>query len=86
MHWRPAVSTLTIKGLPEEIHKRLKYSAARHHRSINKEAISRLEENLERTPEEGEELLKRAMQIRASLKGFKATEAELKKAKAWGRK
>jgi plasmid stability protein len=79
------MSTLTIKGLPEEIHKRLKYSATRHHRSINKEAISRLGESLERTPEEGEAILERAMQIRAALKGFKATEAELKKAKAWGR-
>lgn len=79
------MATLTIKGLPNEIHKRLKYSADQHHRSINKEAITRLGESLERTPAEGEALLRRAMDIRASLKGFKATETELKKIKESGR-
>ena len=33
------MATLTIKNVPEKLHKRLKESAAQHRRSINSEAI-----------------------------------------------
>jgi plasmid stability protein len=80
------MATLTIKGLPKELHERLKFSAGQHHRSINKEAITLLGESLERTPAEGEALLKRAMDIRASLTGFRTGETALNKAKSSGRR
>ena len=37
------MATLTIKNVPEKLHKRLKESAVQHRRSINSEAISCLE-------------------------------------------
>lgn len=39
---------LLIKDLPPELHQRLKESAARHHRSLTKEALALLEEALAR--------------------------------------
>lgn len=37
---------LVIKQLPEELHRKLKEQAARHHRSMTKEAITLLEKGL----------------------------------------
>ncbi len=37
------MSAITLKNIPEELHQRLKESAATHHRSLNKEIIARLE-------------------------------------------
>ena len=39
---------LVIKGLPVEIHRRLKEDAAQHHRSMTQEAIAILEQGLHR--------------------------------------
>jgi plasmid stability protein len=38
---------LVIKNLPPDLHRRLKESAERHHRSMTKEVISVLEQALE---------------------------------------
>ena len=38
--------TLTIKNIPTKLHERLKKSANDHHRSLNGEVISRLEQGL----------------------------------------
>lgn len=40
------MSTLVIKNLPEQLHKRLKALAERNHRSVTKEAIRLLESGL----------------------------------------
>jgi plasmid stability protein len=40
------MATLTIKNIPEKLHKLLKESAAQHRRSINSEAICCLEKVL----------------------------------------
>lgn len=37
---------LLIKNLPPDLHQKLRESAARHHRSLNKEALALLEEAL----------------------------------------
>ncbi len=37
---------LVIKNLPEDIHNRLKETAARHHRSMTQQAIAILEQGL----------------------------------------
>jgi plasmid stability protein len=39
-------TTLTLKGLPDEIYGRLKESAVANHRSLNSEIISRLQAQL----------------------------------------
>jgi plasmid stability protein len=41
---------LLIKDLPDDLHQRLKESAARHHRSLTKEAMALLEEALAKGP------------------------------------
>ncbi len=42
------MSTLLLKNVPEEVKKRLKEQAELNHRSVNKEAIARLEQSLAR--------------------------------------
>lgn len=37
------MSAITLKNIPEDLHQRLKESAAAHHRSLNGEIIARLE-------------------------------------------
>ncbi|MGH8522956.1 MAG: FitA-like ribbon-helix-helix domain-containing protein [Gammaproteobacteria bacterium] len=38
--------TITLKNIPDELHQRLRLSANRHHRSLNREIISLLETSL----------------------------------------
>ncbi len=77
---------LTIKGLPDEVYRRLKTSAARHRRSLNSEIITCLERSLafpERRPEETVAALRR---LHRSLRGApKLTDAFLRRAKGTGR-
>lgn len=42
--------TITLKNVPEELHRRLKERAERHHRSLNREAIRCLEEVVSEEP------------------------------------
>lgn len=46
MHFGCIMATLTIKNLPDEIYATLTKTAKRHRRSINSEAIVRLEQGL----------------------------------------
>lgn len=39
--------TLTLKNVPDDLHRRLKAVAQENHRSLNREAIRRLEESLD---------------------------------------
>lgn len=52
--------TLTIKGIPDELYKRLKRRAAERHRSINSEVLVYLEGALRSQPVDAEALLARA--------------------------
>lgn len=45
---------LVIRQLPEELHRKLKEQAARHHRSMSKEALALLERGLALEDEVGE--------------------------------
>jgi plasmid stability protein len=40
------MTTITLKNIPDDLHQRLKESATRHHRSLNREIIARLESQL----------------------------------------
>jgi plasmid stability protein len=53
------MATLTIKGVPDDLYDRLKVSAAEHRRSLNSEAIVRLEQALGRQRIDKEALLAR---------------------------
>jgi hypothetical protein len=44
------VPGLLIKDVPSELHRKLKEQAARHHRSMTKEALVLLQQALEATP------------------------------------
>lgn len=48
---------LTIKGIPDEVYRKLKAAAERHRRSLNSEAIVCLERSLSTEREDPGELL-----------------------------
>lgn len=60
-----AMATLTIKNLPDRLYQRLKETARRHRRSINSEAIVRLEQALQHVEPNEEELIRRIRALRA---------------------
>lgn len=60
--------TLTLKNLPESLHRRLKERAARNHRSLNREAIRLLEQAVAAdAPPERDEAWERAEAFRQKL-------------------
>jgi plasmid stability protein len=60
-------ATLTLKNIPDELHERLKASAAAHRRSLNGEAIVCLETVLMGRRVDAEERVARARGLRAGL-------------------
>jgi plasmid stability protein len=52
--------SLTIKGLPDELHARLKERAERHRRSMNSEVITILERALTNRRPDADEMIRRA--------------------------
>ncbi|PYV27220.1 MAG: plasmid stability protein [Acidobacteria bacterium] len=79
------MATLTIKNVPEKLHKRLKQSAAQHRRSVNSEAIACLERTLLSTRIDPEEFLARARALRERTPNLYVTADDLRKAKNEGR-
>lgn len=80
--------TLTIKGMPDPLYRKLKRRAASHGRSLNSEILISLEQAVSAAPAPVQTLLARADRVRAALasKGVRPlTQAELRKAKASGR-
>lgn len=61
-------TTLTLKGLPDEVYVRLKDSAVANHRSLNSEIISRLQAQVMPTRTTAQEHLAaiRALRVRIS--------------------
>jgi plasmid stability protein len=79
------MSTLTIKNLPPELYERLKQSAERNRRSLNREIIVCLEKALLERPRDTEEILKRVTALRKQLRVRPLTEEILRQAKNEGR-
>jgi plasmid stability protein len=79
------MATLTIKNVPQKLHRRLKQSAAEHRRSMNSEVIACLERTLMSTRIDPEEFLKRARSLRERTPHLYVTEEDLRKAKNEGR-
>ena len=64
------MASITIKGVPPELHERLKEAARRNHRSLRGEIIACLERHVERLPRRKEELLAEAAALRERLPRF----------------
>lgn len=81
------MATLTIKNLPDSLYERLKLTAANHRRSINSEAIVRLERSLDIHETNTDEILAEVRKSRNELakKGVYLTEEMLRQAKEEGR-
>jgi antitoxin FitA len=77
--------TLTIKGMPEVLYRRLKEQAEAHRRSLNSEILVALERALAVAPPDADALLARADALRSSLRVPRLTEARLRAAKGTGR-
>ena len=71
---------LTLKGIPEALHARLKESAKANRRSINQEAIARLSESLLVRKVDPGETLARLAELRARSPRAAMSEAEIRRA------
>ena len=78
------MATLTLKNLPEDLHRRLKARAARNQRSLNREVIECLRNATSATPVDPDALLARARELRRKTSG-RLTDRELRRLKAMGR-
>ena len=61
------MATITLKNIPEQLHKKIKQRAVQHHRSLNSEIISCLERALGSSPIDTEALITRARDMRSKL-------------------
>jgi Arc-like DNA binding domain. len=77
---------LTIKGMPDDLYRRLKKRAAANRRSLNSEIIFSLEDITSRVPPDSAALLKMADEIRNSVKLPYLTDKFLEAAINRGRK
>jgi plasmid stability protein len=80
------MATLTIKGLPDTLYRRLKARAAKQRRSINSEAILCLERELLADRVDPRIVLARIDRLRESLRLPPLTDELLREAKEYGRK
>ena len=77
--------TLNLKNVPVRLHRRLKQSAREHRRSLNNEAIFRLEQALGEERYDAETTLARAREVRIRLPGQTLSDPDLRRAKSEGR-
>ncbi len=77
--------TLTIKGLPDDLYRRLKERARANHRSLNREVIVCLEQATTLPVVDPQTWLANAAQLRARLALPPLTEARLRRVKTTGR-
>lgn len=77
--------SLTIKGLPDDLYRRLKASAEEHHRSINREVLACLDRSLRSQRVDAEARLARADAVRERLALPYLTDDALREAKRSGR-
>jgi plasmid stability protein len=77
--------TITLKGIPPDLYERLKTSAVRHRRSINRETIYILEQGLSPRRRDPKVVLARIDALRERLNLTPLTDDELNEAKRGGR-
>ncbi len=79
------MATITIRGIPDQVYRRLKKRAAEHRRSLNSEIIVCLERYVQGTLVDPEQFLRRADALRGRLALPPVTEEFLRAAKSVGR-
>ena len=79
------MSTITIKNIPESVHRSLKARAEAHGRSLNKEIIATLEGTLHGAPIDAEAIGQRARAVRETL-GVYMTQKDMTALKNAGRR
>jgi plasmid stability protein len=79
-------TTLTLKGIPDDVYARLKKTAEAHRRSLNNEAISVLEHVLLPRKATASERIARARALRAGLKQVAFAARDIDKFKRQGRR
>jgi plasmid stability protein len=77
--------SFTLKGIPPDLYRRLKRSAAEHRRSVNSEVLVLLERALNVRQVDVERSLARIDALRNKLRVTPLTERKLRKAKREGR-
>ena len=79
------MATITVKGIPDELYKRLKAVAQMNHRSVNGEIISRIERSLmpQRVP--ASQLLERVRRLHESFGGRTLELRQIDEARREGR-
>ncbi|MEW6338826.1 MAG: FitA-like ribbon-helix-helix domain-containing protein [Acidobacteriota bacterium] len=78
-------TTITVKGIPEDLYRRLKAAAEANHRSINSEVISRIEQTLKARRVPAGELLQRLRRLHRSFGGKTLKLRQLDEARREGR-
>lgn len=79
------MANLTIKNMPDCLHRCLKENAKKHHRSLNGELLYVLEQHLQPMPGDVQKTLKEIRALRRKMKGVWATPEEVDQAKRVGR-
>jgi plasmid stability protein len=80
----PPMASITIKNVPDDLHRRLKEQAERNHRSLNGEIIACLERQVESPPRDPEKILERLARLREEA-GVYVTEEQVQRFKEEGR-
>jgi plasmid stability protein len=78
-------TNITVKGIPDEVYRRLRAAAAANHRSINNEIINRIEESLMPKRVPGRELLERVRRLHESFGDRRFELSDLDAARREGR-
>jgi plasmid stability protein len=79
------MSTVTVKDLPEKLHRQLKARALQHHRSLNSEIIALLEAATSPQKFDPDSLLARAASLRKRVDG-RLTDSDLATFRNTGRR
>jgi len=79
------MSTVTVKGLPEKLHRQLKARALQHRRSLNSEIIAMLEAAAAPQKRDPDVLLARAASLRRQV-GGRLTDSDLAALRNAGRR
>lgn len=77
--------TITLKSVPDDLYARLKASAIKNKRSLNKEALDKIEQSLSQERRDPEEILRKVREMQERLNLPKVTDKFISAAKREGR-
>lgn len=79
------MAQIALRGIPDPLHQELRRSAARNHRSLNREILARLEESVHQRITDVEGLLERIRRRREEIGQLDLSDATLRELKSAGR-